>query len=470
MEHDMNRLKIKDYFITIGLEIHVALKTKKKLFSQSENHFSINTFAPLDIALPGALPVLNKEAVHHAILFGLGVKAKINSASQFERKHYFYPDLSLGYQITQQTNPIVIGGVVPIEVDGKIKNIQIHHAHLECDAAKSIHTLYDNYSAIDISRGGTALIEIVSMPCMHSPQEAKSYAKQIYHLVTFLDICDGKLEEGSFRVDASISVNKSPNQLGTRVEIKNISSFQFIEEALEYEIHRQIESLESGKSIILETRQFKEDKKETVSMREKETELDYRYLIDPDIPTLLIDDEEIQQLKIHFNDYFSVKSYWLDQINQHQIDITSSQIDSVILKFRKILPKFMYKIDSKHMERFLRMIFFWLSDVELSKEINQQDIEELVLSKLGAKEVKEVFNKWQNSSQPIIHFIPKFLTLDEIEPIILSVLAQFPEQRQKAISGENKMKQFLIGKCMAQLKGMAQASDIVNMVDQSLLS
>ncbi len=463
----MTRLKIKDYFITIGLEIHVALNTEKKLFSQSDNAFSMDEFALLDTATPGVLPVLNQEAVDKAVLFGLGVGARINQSSQFERKHYFYPDLSLGYQITQQTNPIVIGGVVPIEVNGVKKNIHIHHAHLECDAAKSIHTLYDKYSAIDISRGGTALIEIVSMPCMYSPQEAKAYAKEVYHLVNFLGICDGKLEEGSFRVDASISVSKKEDVLGTRVEIKNISSFQFIEEALTYEMHRQIECLEKGVQLILETRQFKEEIKETVSMREKETELDYRYLIDPDIPVVTISSEKITELSNSYVDYFSLKQLWLEYLTKYQVEMTSVQFEQGFLKYKDIFSSIQEKDVS---ERLLKMLFFWISDCESKKVFSITELMILLNSKLGAKEVKDVFQSWQLSDQELSNLMPQFLSTDEILDMAKTIIYSFTTQLEKARHGDVKMKQFLTGQCMSKLKGKAQAADIAKAVEQVIKS
>jgi len=226
--------KYGEFYVTIGLGIHVALQTKQKLFSATENAFEVKDFSLLDIGMPGVLPVLSREPVEMASAFALAVGASLERYSEFERKHYFYPDLPLGYQITQQHKPILIGGLVPIKLDGEEKLIEIEHAHLECDAAKSIHDLYHEYTAIDISRCASPLLEIVSTPCMHSPEEAKEYAKAVHSLVTFLGICDGKMEEGSFRVDASISLCKEVGKLGTRVEIKNISSFGFLQTALEY--------------------------------------------------------------------------------------------------------------------------------------------------------------------------------------------------------------------------------------------
>lgn len=214
------------------------------------------------------LPVLSEKPVEMALKFAVAVNAEIPPVSYFERKHYFYPDLALGYQITQQHRPIMIGGIVPIELDGRKINVQIEHAHLECDAAKSLHDRFAEYTAIDLSRGSSPLLEIVSTPCLHSPREAKLYAQTVCEMVKYLGICDGKLEEGSFRVDASISLSKT-DVLGTRVEIKNISSFGFLQAALEYEIERQTEVLEAGQLIDMETRLFDESTTTTHSMRKE---------------------------------------------------------------------------------------------------------------------------------------------------------------------------------------------------------
>ena len=257
----------------IGLEIHVQLSTKSKLFSGGSTKFGAeaNTHVDLiDMGLPGVLPVANKEAFYKAIRFGLATKAKINQTSSFDRKNYFYPDLPKGYQITQMTKPIVEKGSIKIYLDGSEKVINITRAHLEEDAGKSIHDLFDGETGVDLNRAGTPLLEIVSEPEISNAKEAVAYFKAIRQLVTFLDICDGNMAEGSMRCDVNVSIKKNDsNELGTRAELKNINSFKFIEKAINFEIDRQTKLLENGESVVQETRLYDSEKNETRSMRSK---------------------------------------------------------------------------------------------------------------------------------------------------------------------------------------------------------
>ena len=271
----------------IGLEIHVQLNTKSKIFSSASTNFGANQntqACAIDLGLPGVLPVLNEQAVFMAIKFGLAIGAKISNNSIFARKNYFYPDLPKGYQISQYEMPIVSGGSINIESENTTKKINITRAHLEEDAGKSIHDLYEDESAIDLNRAGTPLIEIVSEPEMTSANEAVQYLKKIHSLIKYLDISDGNMEEGSFRCDANISLKKSGSKiLGTRAEIKNINSFKFVENAINFEINRQSQILNDGGTIIQETRLYNPSKNETKSMRSKEEANDYRYFPDPDL-------------------------------------------------------------------------------------------------------------------------------------------------------------------------------------------
>jgi len=283
----------------IGLEIHVQLKTDSKLFSGSATAYGAEPNSQvswLDAALPGTLPVVNEKAIRYAVRFGLAVGATISRETVFARKNYFYPDLPKGYQISQLDHPIVEGGSVTIalgEEDEKI--VRLTRAHLEEDAGKSIHDLYPRHSAIDLNRAGTPLIEVVSEPDMRSAAEAVAYMRQIYTLVTHLGICDGNLQEGSFRCDANVSVRPAGSAtLGTRTELKNINSFRFVERAINHEIWRQIRILENGGQIVQETRLYDAEKDETRSMRSKEEANDYRYFPDPDLLPVRIDDELIE--------------------------------------------------------------------------------------------------------------------------------------------------------------------------------
>ena len=287
----------------IGLEIHVQLKTQSKIFSSASTNFGAeqNTQAcAIDLGLPGVLPVLNEEAVKMAIKFGIAVGANIENNSVFARKNYFYPDLPKGYQISQYEIPIVSNGSVNIDIDKKVKKIRITRAHLEEDAGKSIHDLYENESAIDLNRAGTPLIEIVSEPDLSNAEEAVKYLKYIHSLVRYLDISDGNMQEGSFRCDANISLKKSnSSELGIRAEIKNINSFKFVEQAINYEIQRQGEILDSGKLVIQETRLFDPIRNETRSMRSKEEANDYRYFPDPDLLPVSISNSLIENIKLN---------------------------------------------------------------------------------------------------------------------------------------------------------------------------
>jgi len=296
-----------DWEIVIGLETHAQLSTKSKIFSGAPTAFGAepNTQAcAIDMALPGTLPVLNKGAVERAIRFGLAVGGdqapgwNINRRSVFERKNYFYPDLPKGYQISQYQIPIVKGGSVTIRIGEREKTIRLTRAHLEEDAGKSLHEDFHGMSGIDLNRAGTPLLEIVSEPDLRSAEEAVAYAKALHELVTWNDICDGNMQEGSFRCDANVSVRRAgSSKLGTRCEIKNLNSFLFMAQAIEFEAKRQIELLEDGGTIVQETRLYDPDKGETRSMRTKEEAHDYRYFPDPDLLPLLIDESQIRQIQ-----------------------------------------------------------------------------------------------------------------------------------------------------------------------------
>ena len=293
--------------VVIGLETHAQLQTQSKIFSGASTRFGAqpNTQAcPVDLALPGVLPVLNRQAVEHAIRFGLAVGAKISPASIFARKNYFYPDLPKGYQISQMEIPVVVGGKVEILVGDEVKVVELTRAHMEEDAGKSVHEEGfigphgEPSSGIDLNRAGTPLLEIVTEPVMRSAAEAVAYAKALHTLVVWLGVCDGNMQEGSFRCDANVSVRpKGQVEFGTRCEIKNLNSFRFLEEAIQYEVRRQIELIEDGGTVIQETRLYDPDRQETRSMRSKEDANDYRYFPDPDLLPVVIDDAWIAQVR-----------------------------------------------------------------------------------------------------------------------------------------------------------------------------
>jgi aspartyl-tRNA(Asn)/glutamyl-tRNA(Gln) amidotransferase subunit B len=291
-----------DWETVIGLEIHAQLATKSKIFSGSATAYGSqpNTQADLvDLAYPGVLPVLNAEALRMAVKFGLAIGAKIARRSVFARKNYFYPDLPKGYQISQYEQPVVGKGAITIMLDdGAVKTIGVTRAHLEEDAGKSLHEGLANASGIDLNRAGTPLLEIVSEPDMRSAKEAVAYMKKIHTLVRYLEICDGNMQEGSFRCDANVSVRpRGAVKFGTRAEIKNLNSFRFVEKAIQHEVARQIELIESGGKVVQETRLYDSDKDETRSMRSKEEANDYRYFPDPDLLPVEVEDEFVAAVR-----------------------------------------------------------------------------------------------------------------------------------------------------------------------------
>ena len=286
--------------VVIGLETHAQLSTRSKIFSGAATAFgaSPNSQASaVDIALPGVLPVLNRGAVERAIRFGLAVGGKINRRSIFARKNYFYPDLPKGYQISQYELPIVEGGTLDIVVGEQQKTVHLTRAHLEEDAGKSLHEDFQGMSGIDLNRAGTPLLEIVTEPDMRSAEEAVAYAKTLHSLVRWIDICDGNMQEGSFRCDANVSVRRPGDPLGTRCEIKNLNSFRFMEQAIKFEVRRQIELLEDGGKVVQETRLYDPDRDETRSMRSKEDAMDYRYFPDPDLLPLEVTQQWVNEVK-----------------------------------------------------------------------------------------------------------------------------------------------------------------------------
>ncbi|HEY2559155.1 MAG TPA: Asp-tRNA(Asn)/Glu-tRNA(Gln) amidotransferase subunit GatB, partial [Caldimonas sp.] len=291
---------VRGFEVVIGIETHAQLSTCSKIFSGASTAFgaAANTQAsPVDLALPGTLPVANRGAVERAIRFGLAVGATVASVSIFARKNYFYPDLPKGYQISQYEIPVVQGGSVPFVHAGQPHSVRLTRAHLEEDAGKSLHGVQPELSGIDLNRAGTPLLEIVTEPDMRSTTEAVDYAKALHTLVTWLGICDGNMQEGSFRCDANVSVRKPGQPYGTRREIKNLNSFRFLQQAIDYEINWQIDELEDGRRIRQATVLFDPDAGVTQEMRSKEDAQDYRYFPDPDLPPLMIDAAWIERVR-----------------------------------------------------------------------------------------------------------------------------------------------------------------------------
>ena len=468
----------------IGLEIHVQLATESKLFSSSSTHFGSeqNTQASIiDLAMPGVLPVLNRNAVDMAIRFGLSVDAKIANKSIFARKNYFYPDLPKGYQISQYELPIVHDGKLEIMLDGMTKTIGITRAHLEEDAGKSIHDLYDGKSAIDLNRAGTPLIEIVSEPDMRSAREAVVYLKKIHSIVRCIGISDGNMEEGSFRCDANISIRKPNEKYGIRAEIKNINSFKFVESAINYEVDRQQEILESGGSVKQETRLYDPKKNETRPMRSKEEAHDYRYFPDPDLLPVEITQQQIKDIQLTLPELPDTK------MKRFMSDYSIKSDDAEILSSSVALSNY-FENCIKHVSAEYQLLAnFILSEViglcnkkniEISEApVDHKDIANLHNyineGKISIKQAKDILNDaWDNGSK-----VDEIISSKNIEQIsnpdlLADVAKKILEKHQKEVqdykNGKDKLLGFFVGQIMKETKGKANPK-ILNQVLNKLL-
>ena len=454
----------------IGLEAHVQLSTETKLFSRASTSFGEepNTNVNLvDCGLPGVLPTVNKNAFYKAIRFGLAVDADINQTSLFDRKNYFYPDLPKGYQITQMELPIVSGGKVEIEIEGAKKIINLTRAHLEEDAGKSIHEGMAG-TGVDLNRAGTPLLEIVSEPEISSAKEAVAYMKALHQIVTFLDVSDGNMSQGSLRCDANVSVRKKGDEeLGTRTEIKNINSFRFIEKAINYEIERQIDVIESGESVTQETRLYDSIKNETRPMRSKEFANDYRYFPDPDLLPVMISDEEIEEIKATFPEMPK------DKFVRYQSEFNIPENDAQIISSSKNLATFFEEcMENAKDAKLLSNIIIG----DISSLLNKENIE-ITDSKLSTKNVSELVNlvtegvisgkiaktvleeTWDSGLSPIEIVESSGLKQidddDEIERIIDQIISEHPDQVSAYKGGKDKLFGFFVGQIMKATQGKA---------------
>ncbi len=468
----------------IGLETHVQLSTKTKLFSRASTAFgaSPNTNVNLiDCGLPGVLPSVNKEAFYKAIRFGLAIDAKINQTSIFDRKNYFYADLPKGYQITQMDLPIVLGGSIEILLDDSAKTINITRAHLEEDAGKSIHDEYEGFSAIDLNRAGTPLLEIVSEPEISSAKEAVAYMKAMHQLVTFLDVSDGNMAQGSLRCDANVSIRKKGDtELGTRTEIKNINSFKFIEKAINFEIKRQIKILENGEKVTQETRLYDSSKDETRPMRSKEFANDYRYFPEPDLLPVIISDQEIQKIRDEFPELPKEKEA------RYQGELGLSEYDSQIISSSKSMADF-FDAAAKKTKNY-SLLSNWLIG-EISAYLNKEQID-IHASILTADKVAMLINRIDD--QTISGKIGKSIfeemcvsgsTPDEIieskglkqisddgaiEEIIMTVINENPSQVEAYLSGKDKLFGFFVGQVMKLTEGKANPKAVNSILKDKL--
>ena len=468
----------------IGLETHVQLSTKTKLFSRASTAFgaSPNTNVNLiDCGLPGVLPSVNKEAFYKAIRFGMAIDAQINQTSIFDRKNYFYADLPKGYQITQMDLPIVLGGSIDIQLEESIKTINITRAHLEEDAGKSIHDEYDGFSAIDLNRAGTPLLEIVSEPEISDAKEAVAYMKAMHQLVTYLDVSDGNMAQGSLRCDANVSIRKKgKKELGTRTEIKNINSFKFIEKAINFEIKRQIKLLENGEKVTQETRLYDSSKDETRPMRSKEFANDYRYFPEPDLLPVVISDEEIQKIRNEFPELPKEKEA------RYQDKFGLSAYDSQIISSSKSMADF-FDAAAEKIENY-SLLSNWLIG-EISAYLNREQIE-IHKSKLTSDNVAMLINRIDD--QTISGKIGKSIfeemclsgsTPDEIiesqglkqisddgaiEEIIMTVISENPSQVKAYLDGKDKLFGFFVGQVMKLTEGKANPKAVNSILKDKL--
>jgi len=470
---------LKDWETVIGLEIHAQIISKSKLFSGASTNFGSepNTQVSLvDAAMPGMLPVINKDCVKQAIKTGLGLNAQINKRSVFDRKNYFYPDLPQGYQISQFTQPIVGKGSIEIDLkDGSSKKIGITRLHLEQDAGKSVHDLEPNKTYIDLNRSGIALMEIVSEPDIRSAEEAQEYVKKLRSILRYIGTCDGNMEEGSLRCDVNISVRKKGEELGTRSEIKNVNSIKSIGQAVDYEFKRQIEIINSGGKIDQETRLFDEKKGETRSMRTKEEAHDYRYFPDPDLPPLEIKDDWINQIKKNLPELPDVKKEKL--IKEHKI----SSYEAAILVSDKNNVEFFDKIINENKKRNPKNIANWIigdlfsllnkNNLEIKNSpVKAEDlgglidlIEDSTISGKIAKNVFEEMFKTKKKAKDIIEKkgLKQITNIDEIETIIDKVLNNNKDKVEEYKSGKEKLFGYFVGQVMQETEGTANPG-IVN--------
>jgi len=469
----------------IGLEIHSQLSTKSKIFSGASTAFGAepNTQAcAVDLGLPGVLPVLNKEAVVMALRFGLAVNAKINQHSIFARKNYFYPDLPKGYQISQFEIPIVGQGEIEISTEeGETKMVGITRAHLEEDAGKSIHDLYDDYTAIDLNRAGTPLLEIVSEPDMRSAKEAVAYAKKVHSLVQYIGICDGNMQEGSFRCDANVSIRKKgAKELGTRTELKNINSFKFLEKAINLEVQRQQDVLEDGEEVVQETRLYDDMKNETRSMRSKEEANDYRYFPDPDLLPVEIDDALLTQIKTtlpelptekksRFIREFSLSTYDAENLTSQKafadfFESMLSEDTDAKLSANWVMGELSAALNKNQMD----IKDSPISAIELSGLVKR--IEDETISGKIAKDVFKAMWKGQGSADEVIESqgLKQMTDITAIESIIDKVLANNSSQVEQFKSGNTKMLGFFVGQVMKETQGKANPKQVNQLLHEKL--
>ena len=480
---DMSLL-VRGYEVVIGFETHAQLSTKSKIFSRASTAFGAepNTQAcAVDIALPGTLPVMNKGAVERAIQFGLAVNAKVAPRSIFARKNYFYPDLPKGYQISQYEIPVVQGGSVEFFLGDAKKSVRLVRAHLEEDAGKSLHEDFVGQSGIDLNRAGTPLLEIVTEPDIRSSAEAVAYAKELHKIVTWIGICDGNMQEGSFRCDANVSVRKPGAKFGTRREIKNLNSFKFMQQAIDYEVRWQIEQIEDGHSIEQATVLFNPDSGETRAMRTKEDAADYRYFPDPDLPPLVIADEWVCRVRAEMTELPRVMAA------RFMADYGLSEYDATQLTQSKAVAA--YFEETAKVSGQAKLACNWVTG-ELARRLNTQElsiIDSPVASSLLGKLIsritdntisnnaaKQVFDAlWTGEGKDVDAIIEakglkQMSDTGELEGIIDGVIAANTKSVEEYKAGNAKAFNALVGQAMKATKGKGNPAQVNELLKKKL--
>ncbi|MDZ7662038.1 Asp-tRNA(Asn)/Glu-tRNA(Gln) amidotransferase subunit GatB [Thiohalophilus sp.] len=469
----------------IGLEIHTQLATQSKIFSGAPTAYGAppnSQACAVDLGLPGVLPVLNKEVVNMAIKFGLAIEAQIAPRSIFARKNYFYPDLPKGYQISQYELPIVEHGQVSIRLDdGSEKIIGVTRAHLEEDAGKSLHEDYHGMTGIDLNRAGTPLLEIVSEPDMRSAAEAVAYMKKIHALVRYLGISDGNMQEGSFRCDANVSVRpKGQEEFGTRSELKNINSFRFVERAINFEVERQIDLLETGGEVIQETRLYDADRDETRSMRTKEEAMDYRYFPDPDLLPVGITAEHIESIRATLPELPEAKK------DRFISEYALKAEDAVILTASREMADYFETVarvsgEAKlagnwvigELSAYLNKEDMAIGDSPISAEMLAGVIRRISDNTISGKIAKDVFDAmWsgEGDADTIIEKkgLKQITDTGELEAIVDKVIADNPEQVEQFKAGKEKVLGFFVGQCMKATGGKGNPAQLNQMLRDKL--
>ena len=455
--------------LVIGIEIHAQVKSNSKLFSSSSTDFGSgpnSQVSLVDAAMPGMLPVINKFCVEQAVRSGIGLNAKINNKSIFDRKNYFYQDLPQGYQISQFKDPIVGNGFIDIVLDDQTKRIGIERLHLEQDAGKSLHDQDPNLTFVDLNRSGIALMEIVSNPDMSSADEAVEYIKKVRSILRYLDTCDGNMEQGSLRADVNVSVNKPGDELGTRCEIKNLNSFKYIHSAIIYEAKRQIKLIESGESINQETRLYNIDTGETRSMRSKEDAHDYRYFPDPDLLPLEIEDKWIEEIKSTIPELPDqkknrfIKDYNLNEYDAGVIvsDKATSDYYEKVVKNRS--PKLVTTWVTSELFSILNKKNLTIDESPVSHDKLGELIDNIESGKVSNRLAKDIFEEMcETGKSPRDIISEKGLSQisdeGELEKLVNDVLSANPENVEKYKNGKDKLFGFFVGEAMKLSKGKA---------------